>query len=242
MGQILTESELREMIRSEVSRTLDEDTPHEKRRNIRNVEKSFMRGVPTGGVKTLCVFTAENPDTGAVSARYNRKANRSLWSELKSHNMPVIPSLGRFGGFDEHSFAVVNMSKDVAAALAGKYQQTSWVYSEFDGGKVYSEYWEKEDVDSPFDRFGNNYVVKDTCENWVDMTGEKDNMTVVGNKFKYSIPFSIFEGCSRKIMDNAMSILSEGRLYTDIDRLFEWAINRVGYRASKTRDLLYKGI
>ena len=99
------------------------------------------------------------------------------------------------------------------------------------------EYWEKEDTKRPYDGVRNDYVLKDTCDSYTDRTGADDYYTILGNNFKFSIPFSIFESIDRRIAENAERLLRKG-LYESKEQLYEWALERVGYKAAMTRRAL----
>ena len=62
-------------------------------------------------------------------------------------------------------------------------------------------------------------------------------ITILGNNFKFSIPFSIFESIDRRIAENAERLLRKG-LYESKEQLYEWALERVGYKAAMTRRAL----
>ena len=156
----------------------------------------------------------------------------------------IVPAIGRFGN-DEHPYAVINMSKDTAKYLCGKYQQTSFIYSEFaDDGKVMSEYWEKKDSEQPYNSNMNPYVLKDTCEEWEDLNGAEDNFTIIGRKFKYSIPFSIFNEIDDTISENISRMISfkakHGVPMTRSGILY--MLEGVGYAPANYRKAIYKGL
>lgn len=224
---------------------INEASISQKKRAIQDFINAFRKGKPgSNAVKSLVVFTAENPDSQEQTRQFNKKARGSLLDDIKQGKYAYVPAKGKFGN-NEYPYAVFNMAVDIAKALAGKYQQTSFIYSKFADGKVYSEYWEKADITQPYSE-KNGYVLKDTCDRWEDKSGAEDNFTVVGKKFKYSIPFSIFESVSTLIYKNAIKHVNEERernaatTLTE-DKFINMAVDCVGYSAYRWRAILTEG-
>ena len=203
---------------------INEKSINAKKRDIKNVVNFFNN--KKGGynaIKCFVVFTAENPDSEPATKQFNKKANHDLYNILKQNQYNVIPTQGKFGNI-EHSYIVFNIKKDVVAELCGKYQQTSFIYSYLEDDKLISEYWEKENTLLPYNNYSNPYVLKDKSDDWVDMSGADDFYTIVGDKFKYSIPFSIFEDVNvhyNKLMVNENN--------EDKDKIINKLIEGVGY-------------
>lgn len=204
---------------------ITEKSINAKQRDIKRVEKTFANG-ENNLIKCFAVLTAENPDSIKASNAYNKKANRSLLKALKTQ-YTVIPTQGKFGNV-ENSFLVFNIDKDVVEYYCGANEQTSFIYSKVGNGKVVSEYWEKQDITQSYDKHNNPYVLKDSCDNWVDMSDADDYYTIVGKKFKYSIPFSIFESYNSKLGN----LLKEVK---DKDKMINFLIEGVGFSAFYNR-------
>ena len=243
---IKNNNELTDRIVNEVKERLNEISISQKKRNVNDVERFFKnRGGGLKGIKTIVVLTAENPDSQAASRQFNKKANRSLLKDIKDGGYAYVPAEGRFGNV-ERPYAVFNMSIDAAKYYCGKYQQTSFIITMLSNdNKVHSEYWEKANTDMPYSKHNNDYVKKDECDEWVDMSDATDYFTVIGGKFKYSIPFSIFESTSRLFTDNIKRmIVSESRknkvVLTEND-ILDFSINRVGMSAYLRRKAITKG-
>ena len=223
---------------------INEASPSEKRRNVRNVENFFKHGKSGfNAIKTIVVLTAENPDSIQSSSQFNKKANKSLLQDIKNGGYAYVPAQGRFGNL-EKPYAVFNMSIDAAKYYCGKYQQTSFVISMLsdDGnGAVHSEYWEKANENAPYSKGENDYVKKDECDEWVDMRDATDYFTVIGNKFKYSIPFSIFESTNKLFCNNIKRIIENGNFPLNESVILEFAINHVGMPAYLRRKSIIKG-
>jgi hypothetical protein len=125
----------------------------------------------------------------------------------------------------------MNIDVDTAKFFCGKYEQTSFIYSKIDeNGQLVSEYWEKQDTSADYDKELNPYVLKDTCNDWVDMSGADDYYTIVGKRFKFSIPFSIFESYSYELS----KMLAENNV-TDNDKMVTMLVEGVGYGAFANR-------
>lgn len=208
---------------------INEKSVNAKKRDIARVETAFKRD-ESNYIKCFAVLTAENPDSKKASNAYNKRANRDLFKMLKTQ-YTIIPTQGKFGNV-ENSFLVFNIERSVVEHFCGQNEQTSFIYSRIDndneGGKVISEYWEKQDVTLPYNPETNPYILKDSCDDWVDMSGATDYYTIVGKKFKYSIPFSIFESYNTKMGE----LLNE---ISDKDAMLDFLIEGVGFGAYYNR-------
>lgn len=201
-----------------------------KKKDIKNVTNFFNKGKSGyNAIKCFAVLTAENPDSIKATNQFNKIVNNDLYTTLKKNHYNVIPTSGKFGNV-EHSYMVFNIKREVVAELCGKYQQTSFIYSYIENEKLISEYWEKENILLPFDNYSNPYIMKDKCDDWVNMENADDFYTIVGNKFKYSIPFSIFEN-----VNNHYNSIIENENYDNKDKIIERLIEGVGYSAYYNR-------
>lgn len=204
---------------------VNEDSINAKQRNIKRVENAFNNGV-SNYIRCFAVLTAENPDSKKASNAYNKKANKELFKALKTQ-YTVIPTQGKFGNV-ENFFLVMNIDRGVVEYYCGANEQTSFIFSKVEEGKVVSEYWEKQDVTQPYDKNNNPYVLKDTCDDWVDMSSADDYYTIVGKRFKYSIPFSIFECYNRKMGELLKEVKNK-------DTMLDLLVEGVGFSAFYNR-------
>lgn len=231
------------IVNETVDKVLNELSISQKKRNVNDIEKSFRGNLNNRGlnaIRNIAVFTAENPDSQEMPRQFNKNINKTLKNALKDAQYTIIPCRGVFYGNKERPFAVVNISKETASFYCGQFQQTSFVYSEFNNGKVYSEYWEKSDDHAPYDKKNNPYVCKDTCDTWIDQTNADDGYTIVGNKFKYSIPFSIFNEVNERIIKNIRKLLiKENKDITprNIINEIKFGYERCGYPAYRRRQV-----
>lgn len=241
------ENKVKSIIQEAVSEVLNEISPSQKKRNNKDVKRFFKKGKGGfNGIRTIVVLTAEKTDSIQSSNRFNKKAKHLLLKDIKNYKYAYVPAIGKFGGNIENPYAVFNMSVDVAKFLCGKYQQTSFVFTQLlDNGSIHSEYWEKEDQDSPYNGMVNDYIKKDECDEWIDMAAADDNFTIVGNKFKYQIPFSIFESVNNLFTNNMKHMIDVERkrcnqILTE-DKIMDFTINRVGMSPYLWRKGLIKG-
>lgn len=241
----LTDNKLKDIIKETVNTTLNELSISQKKRNVKDFENAFMKGKRGfNAIKTIVVFTSENPDSQQASSQFNKKVKKSLLNDIKIGGYSFVPAIGQFGN-SEHPYAVFNMSLDTAKILNGKYQQTSFVYSQLnDDGVIHSEYWEKRDTTLPYNSEKNDYVMKDECNEWKNMAEAEDYFTIVGKKFKYSIPFSIFEDKYRLIRDNAIRIVEQERKRWNSsineEKLINMSIHGIGHSPYLWRKALTK--
>ena len=243
----MIENKVESIIQEAVSDVLNEISPSQKKRNYKDVERFFKKGkVGFNGIRTIVVLTAENPDSIQSSSQFNKKAKHSLLKVIKNNKYAYVPAIGKFGGNIENPYAVFNMSVDVAKFLCGKYQQTSFVFTQLlDNGSIHSEYWEKKDQNSPYDKMENDYIKKDECDEWIDTADADDNFTIIGNKFKYQIPFSIFESVNNLFIDNLKYMIEvekeRGNQSINEDKILDFTINHVGMPPYLWRGGLVKG-
>ena len=242
----MVKTNLNKIIDKVTKGVLSEISISQKKRNARNVERSFRkpeRGLPNG-IKQIVVLTAENPDSVKSSNAFNKKSNKSLFKDIKDAAYGYVPAIGKFGNV-EHPYAVFNMSLDAAKYYSGKYQQTSFVITYFlPNGTTHSEYWEKADITKPYAP-KNPYIKKDECDEWVDMSNAEDNFTIIGKKFKYSIPFSIFESVDNLFSENLKRIVEAEKAFgaetINEERVLNFIINHVGKAPYIRRKALITG-
>lgn len=178
-----------------------------KERDIDNVFDFFNKSKSgANAIKTFGILSAENSDSTTENGSKNKKNTKSLKDLLRDNRIPAIPQVGIWGlGKDktkERSYFLINVTPNLLSYCAGKYQQTSFIYGYIKDGKLYSEYWEKQDEKAPYDEKTNPYIVKDSVEGYKKRVGADTNLSIIGNKFKYSFPFSLLESSENKILDN----------------------------------------
>lgn len=238
----LTELE-NKRVKKVIEKTIDdffltEKSKNAKARDIKNVENTFNNGTfGYNAIKTFGVVSAENPDSQSQPYNVNKKSSKSLKDELKSSNYVVLPQKGVWRDAHEWSYFIVNIRIETLIYFAAQFQQTSFIFGKIENGKVISEYWEKSNPSEPYSKLKNPYIKKDECDRFVDAKNEHTDYSIVGNRFKYRIPFNIFEETNKKINDN-LSGLNE-----DINGgTFKIATSGVGMNGYNYRKKLYKGL
>lgn len=190
-------------------------------------------------IKTLVVFTAENHNSTELKRSQNKKQNKSLLIALKDAGYEYVPVIGRFHGSSEHHYAVFNMSLEAAKMLCGRFGQISFVWCQLDGdGGVLSQYWEKQNVTSPYNAHKNGYILKDEIDECKDQSKAEDGFTLVGRHFKCTIPFSILESVDAKFGENIKQICEHDTMSGD--KIPDFAINGVGLSPSLYRKAIIR--
>lgn len=215
---------------------LMEKSRSEKNKDVKRIENFFKKG-NNKLIKCFCILTAENPDSVQIDdKKVNRSRNQELYNILKTQ-YTIIPVQGRWGDdgkgnpIREHSYIVLNCPKGVASSYCGKYQQTSFLYCYFDeNGELSTDYCEKRNPNKDYDKNLNPYEVKETNHQWVDKTNENDFCTIVGQNFKFAIPFKLFEDYA-----NAVDKLMVENNVTDKEKMVKMLIEGVGYGAFYNR-------
>lgn len=206
-------------------------------RNVKNAQNVFLKNKSGyNGITHFGIITAENPDSMQAPRADNKASQSRLSKDLKSAHYIWVWQRGHFGGNDEHSMLVFNISKDALAYYSGKYQQTSFIYAELRDDYVHSEYWEKKDTAMPYNPKTNPYLKKDDSDQWVDASGD-DDYSVIGKMFRYTIPFKIFSDVSESITRNINTLEECNRAGA-----LNLALNGIGQNGWRYRGLAYKGI
>lgn len=172
-------------------------------------------------IKTIVVLAEEN--------RANTKANHPLINDIKDGGYAYVSIIGKLGNV-ESIYAVFNMSVETAKMLCVRHQQTSFVSTQLQENEtIHSEHWEKQNVEVPCHKNRNDYVKKEECDAVQQVTGE---LIVLGNQFKYQIPFSVLESVNHLFAANIQRIIEaerkRGNDAINEDELLKFAIYRVG--------------
>lgn len=165
-------------------------------------EEKTNLGIPKvlGGERAkniICfaILTAENPDEETVVFTYRRKKKRCgvLSRILPTRSYPIEG----YNGNDKFSFLLMNYPFISVAGNAGHCNLSSFFFCR-DG--VLS-YWEKVDVNKPYDSVVNEYVKKGEYKDCVEVVDE-DHFKLTGENFQFTIPFSNFDTLSGKMQKN----------------------------------------
>ena len=217
-----------------------EASKNEKRRRERFAKNMFIKGKGIGGVFAFGILTGENPDSAdpiQLSGQekrdlfvLNKKNNKELLTVLKQNHLKFTPIEGHFGGVVEHSYMVFNISLEQLTKLAGKYEQTSFFYCQSnDKGDVISQYWQKKNTNEKYNSVKNPYEMVEENTAWSKLDKQtKDNYSVIGGDFKYTIDMKVFENVSNEILNRANEILEYKGTENEVIDLLVEAYSRTG--------------
>lgn len=232
---------------------IQEASRSEKKNNERFAKSLWVKGKKIAGINSFAILTSENANSlnpnelsgqeRRDALKINKKNKRDLLTYLKQNHLKFTPVQGKFGGTTENSYMIFNISFEQAKKLSGKFEQTSFFYCRpNDKGDVISEYWEKEDDSKPYSSVKNDYVCKETTTAWTKLSKDtKDNYSVIGGDFKYTIDLKLFESVNDEIINSAKEIVESlnntetvqgviSRAYTRIDsRANSWRMKLNGY-------------
>lgn len=112
--------------------------------NEDNKVKKALFGDARGKVRTFAIMSAENPMGEPFSAKENQARDAMLRGEMRAAKVQYKRILGRFGGNDEHSYMMFNLSLDDAKNFAKQFKQLSFFFG--DVGRI--EYGASDDRSS----------------------------------------------------------------------------------------------
>lgn len=211
-----------------------------KRRNERFAKNMFLKGNKIGGIYAFGILTGENADSADPSSlsgqekrdllKLNKKSNKELSIALKQNHLKFIPIEGHFGGVVEHSFLVFNIELEQLKKLAGKYEQTSFFYCQPNNkGDIVSQYWEKTDTNAKYNSIKNPYKMVEENTAWSKVEkNQKDNYSVIGGDFKYTIDMKVFETISNDIYNKAKIIAENNNI--DVETVLTEAYSKTGIK------------
>lgn len=154
-----------------------------------------LGGERAKNIKCFAILTAEDPDEESVVFTYRRKKKkiRSLSKSLPTLSYPIEGH----NRDEEAAFLLMNYPYILVADNAGHCNLTSFLFCR-DGVLTY---WEKVDVNKPYDSVMNEYVKKGEYRDCVEVVDE-DHFRLTGENFQFTIPFSIFDTLSDKLQKN----------------------------------------
>lgn len=223
------------------------NTRFAKQQNNEDNGHSFRNGeCNLNGIRTIVILASVDTVVQQTVNQLNKKARHSLLSIIKSRGYACVPATKQFGNFD-CPYAIFNMSVDMAKKMCGKYQQTSFVYSVLnEDGMIHNEYYTKQDSTLPYGKQANDYIKIDECDTWEDTSNADGNFTVIGNKFKYGIPYKILYAVNEVIFENLKRMVSvekqRGNHSITEERALEYTINGVGLSTYLWRKEATKGL
>lgn len=178
--------------------------------------KKALFGDYSGKIKTFQIVSAENPMGKSATTEYNNKQTSKLKNQLKRMNLQYIPIYGMFDNV-EHSFLIINLSRNDAINIANIFKQLSFFY----GVNRFSEttrhnssiidYYQKSNIDDE----DSSYEIVETSDR-IDTLNDADNYFSRHGDFKYSINMKVFGGEGGYLSD-LKEVLDEDSLNKSID-------------------------
>ena len=194
-------------------------------------------------------MASDAPDDQWIIKRYNQNTRRPLLSIFKSSGYACAQAMEKNGNF-YRPCAIFNMSVDAAKKICGKYQRTSFVFSVLnEEGVIHSAYYTKQEQDPklPYSKQANDFTKNDECDTLVDTSNPVGNLMVIGEKFKYGIPYQTLNTVNETICENLTRMVAieknRGNHSITKERALEFTINGVGmspylWRMATTKGLL----
>ena len=131
------------------------------------------------------------------------------------------------------------MSLKAAKMLCGRFEQTSFIWCQLDGdGGILSQYWEKQDVTSPYNVHKNDYILKDEIDEWKDQSKAENSYMLIGRNFSIQLPYGILESINNKFGENIKQICEHDTMSGD--KILDFAINGVGLSPSLYRKAIIR--
>lgn len=188
-----------------------------------------MKVADYNNIKCVAVLTAFNPDSIA-----------NLLKALKDGKYIVVSAQVKSGGSSDNTYAIINISLDTVKLYCGKYQHTSFVYTELNNGLIKSCYYRKQYADKPYSKARNRFVPIESVDTQTAVNDAEDCLSVIGTKFEYQIPSSLLIECHKRINQNYLNAQSK-RIFLPqpLDDCIIFSIQRIGLAALRMRNMLY---
>ena len=188
-----------------------------------------MKVADYNNIKCVVILTGSNPDSIAKTLK-----------ALKGGKYIVVSAQVKSGGSTRNAYAIINISLDTVKLYCGKYQHTSFVYTELNDGLIKSCYYEKQYADKPYSKTKNPFVLVESVESQTAVNDAEDYLTVIGCKFEYHIPSSLLIECHKRINQNYL-YAQRKRIFwpQSLDYCIVFSVQRVGLAALRMRNMLY---
>ena len=175
-------------------------------------------------------------ETKLLSSDLDHQCRSSLAKSLGSGHYVWVGEQARLGGKTAYSMFVLNISVRAVAYYCRKFQLPAFIYGEFRDGHIHSEYWEKVDVTKTLRARVNQYQKKEEMDAMITSAGF-DDQPVIGERFEYAVPFSLFPAISEFIHKNISTLDDKSRIGA-----MNIALYGIGENAWRYRGLAYRGI
>ena len=180
-------------------------------------------------IRCVAVLTAFNPDSIAKTLK-----------ALKDGKYIVVSAQVKSGSNTRNAYAIINISLDTVKLYCGKYQHTSFVYTELNDGLIKSCYYRKQYADQPYSKVRKPFIPIESVDTQTAVNDAEDYLTVIGAKFEYHIPFSYLIECHKRISQNYLNAQSKKIFWPQpLDYCIVFSIQRVGLAALRMRNMLY---
>lgn len=180
-------------------------------------------------IRCVAVLTAFNPDSIAKTLK-----------ALKDGKYIVVSAQVKSDGITRNAYAIINISLNTVKLYCGKYQHTSFVYTELNDGLIKSCYYRKQYADKPYSKAHNPFISIESVDTLTAVNDAEDYLTVIGCKFEYQIPSSLLIECHKRINQNYLDAQSNRVFrYQSLNDCICFSIQRIGLAALRIRNMLY---
>lgn len=223
---------------------ISEASRNAKNRDVNTIKKIILNGKSYNNIKSFAIFTAQNPDSQKFSNADNKKLYTDLIAKLKNDHYKWLIAAGKYGN-TENSVVVFNISLDKLSEIAGRYEQTSFIYCYPVDEKIQFDYYKKKNPKQKYSSTSNPYVFKKSTNEFEVKTNANSDYTIIGRNFKFSIDDSIFNEVNNEL-DTGLKKLAgllniEFNDDTKNNLLYE-SINLVGHESSYYRSIINDNI
>ena len=188
-----------------------------------------MKVADYNNIRCVAVLTAFNPDSIAKTLK-----------ALKDGKYIVVSAQVKSGSNTRNAYAIINISLDTLKLYCGKYQHTSFVYTELNVGLIKSCYYRKQYADKTYSKAHNPFVQIESVDTLTAVNDAGDYLTVIGCKFEYQIPSSLLIECHKRINQNYLDAQRKRIFWPQpLDYCIVFSIERVGLAALRMRNMLY---
>lgn len=208
---------------------IGQPTPKVSEKTSNQTSIKALGGERAKNIKTFAILTAADPDAESVTLTYRRE--KKIYPSLSQ----VLPKLSfpikGHNGNEECSFLIMNESFANIKKTTGSSNRTSFLFCQ--NGVL--QYWEKQDVDKPYNSLMNKYVLKEEFKDDVEVI-DKELFCLTGRNFQFSIPFSLFDSLSEKLQKNIDLYFKRD------DKIVDVCMHATGLGSHLYRKQLYKDI
>lgn len=176
----------------------------------------------------------------SVLTDFNPYSIPRLLKALNDGKYIVVSAQVKFGSNTRNAYAIINISLDTVKLYCGKYQHTSFVYTELNDGLIKSCYYGKQYADKPYSKARNPFIPIESVDTQAAVDDAEDYLTVIGCKFGYQIPSSLLIECHKRINQNYLDAQSNRVFrYQSLNDCICFSIQRIGLAALRIRNMLY---